>query len=67
MSVDQASRIEALEQQAHLLTQNFPVSSISSRKSIIRSLANSKERIDAKLEDQMQRIEVLLSKKMRHE
>lgn len=70
MSVDQTSRINALEQQVHSLTQNF--SSFQHQQSKINhqlsnQLQGFEDRMDAKLEDQMQRIEALLSKKMRHE
>ena len=70
MQVEQTARIEALEQQVHSLTQNF--SSFQNQQAkvnhqIASQLQGFEGRIDAKLEDQMQRIESLLAKKMRHE
>ena len=70
MQVDQSARIEALEQQVHSLTQNFSSFQHQQQKvnhQISNQLQGFEGRIDAKLEDQMQRIESLLSKKMRHE
>ena len=70
MQVDQSDRIDALERQVSSLTQNF--SHFQQQQSKINNqiscqLQGFEGRIDSKLEDQMQRIEALLSKKMRHE
>ena len=70
MQVEQTARIEALEQQVQSLTQNFSVFQTQQAKvnhQIANQLQGFEGRIDAKLEDQMQRIESLLAKKMRHE
>ena len=70
MHVDQTERIDALERQVTSLTQNF--SQFQQQQSKVNNqiacqLQGFEGRIDTKLEDQMQRIEALLSKKMRHE
>ena len=70
MQVDQSARIEALEHQVQSLTHNF--SSFQSQQvkvnhQIAGQIQGLEGRIDARLDDQMQRIEALLSKKMRHE
>ena len=70
MPADQTARIEALESQVHTLTHS--VSTFQSQQSKVHhQLANQLQglegRIDAKLDEQMQRIEALLSKKQRRE
>lgn len=70
MQVDHTDRIEALERQVTSLTQNF--SQFQQQQSKINNqiscqLQGFEGRIDSKLEDQMQRIEAPLSKKMRRE
>ena len=70
MQVDQSARMKALEHQVQSLTHNF--SSFQSQqvkvnRQIARQLQGLEGRIDARLDDQTQRIEALLSKKMRHE
>ena len=70
MPADQTARIEALESQVHTLTHS--ASTFQSQQSKVNhQLANQLQglegRIDAKLDEQMQRIEALLSKKQRHE
>ena len=70
MQIDQTARIDALEHQMQTLTHNF-TSFQSQQVKVNHQLAHQLQgfegRIDARLDDQMQRIEALLSKKMRHE
>ena len=70
MQIDHVARIDALEHQMQTLTSNF--SSFQSQQvkvnhQLAHQLQGFEGRIDARLDDQMQRIEALLSKKMRHE
>ena len=70
MQIEQTERIEALENKVHQLTQNFSAFQGQQAKvnhQLSTQLQGFEGRIDARLDDQMQRIEALLSKKMRHE
>ena len=70
MHTDQTARIEALESQVNSLTHSvstFQSQQVKVNHQLASQLQGFEGRIDAKLDDQMQRIEALLSKKQRHE